>query len=511
MISDYPRAKPLARPVVGLPPRGITADVLTDLVPPLQVAKATRLVVVACGTQVHFPWAKTMASYEGAVAQAAATLADEPFEVVRAPGPFEDPVPLLAFLDKQLAAGVGGIVLFHASYTTGELGLQLARWLVDHPTPVLSWSVPDVRGGKLEANSLCCQNFILGMFRQLGVRYAWCHAAVDAPAAGEALGRFGRSARARDRFRHGKALHIGGSRVSGFYDCEADEFAVMRRLGLRFDRIDLQAAFDYARRFPDRDLARLRDAIVNHPRCAANDVPDEQIYQTLRIGLTGLSMAAEQGYVGCTVKSWPELFDQYGCATDGAVSMMNDAGLCTAEEGDMLGLISSLSQHLVSEGRGVATMMDLSGVDAEADRIAIWHCGACPTRFLKAGATFEARRHSILENADPATAVGLMLEFLLQPGPATVVRYMAPGAARSFCFEGELVDCASAFRGNYAELRPTAHTADQIIGTIMSHGLDHHWSLAHGHWGADLRMLDHWTGVERIEVTHPGGTSGLSA
>jgi L-fucose isomerase-like protein len=506
-----PRTFSPPRPALGLPARGITADVLEDLLPPLPVPKPTRLVVIGCGTQIHFPWAKTMASYEAAIAQAASALSDDPFEVVRAPGPFEDPVPLLAFLDKQLAAGVGGIVLFHASYTTGELGLQLARWLTDHPVPVLSWSFPDVRGGKLEANSLCCQNFILGMFRQLGVRYAWCHAPVDAPAARETLGRFGRSARARDRFRHGKALHIGGSRVSGFYDCEADEFAVMKRLGLRFDRIDLQAAFDYARRFPERDLARLRDAIVNDPRCARNDVPDGQIFQTLRIGLTGLSMAAEQGYVGCTVKSWPELFDQYGCATDGSVSMMNDAGLCTAEEGDMLGLISSLALQLVSEGRAVPTMMDLSGLDAAADRIAIWHCGASPTRWLKDGATFEARKHSILENADPATAVGLMLEFLLQTGPATVVRYMAPGAARSFCFEGELVDCASAFRGNYAEMVPTAHTAEQIIGTIMSQGLDHHWSLAHGHWADDLRMLDHWTGVERVEVTHGGGTSGLSA
>ena len=141
---------------------------------------------------------------------------------------------------------------------------------------------------------------------------------------------------------------------------------------------------------------------MNSPSCARNDVPDEQIFQTLRIGLAALDWASSKNYVGCVMKSWPELIDQYGCTTDGSVSMLNDFGLCTAEEGEMNGLLSSLAMNFLSEGETVSTMMDLSQLDIARNRIGIWHCGASPTRWLKRGTKYEARRHSILENAESA-------------------------------------------------------------------------------------------------------------
>ena len=165
----------------------------------------------------------------------------------------EDPDEMIAFLNGQLSQGVDGVVLFHAAYTAGEIGSQLGRWLLDHPVPLLSWAIPEsaTESGRLESNRLCCQNFLLNMLHRLGVKYAWLTAPVGVEAS-EALARFARTARARARFLHARVLHIGGSRVTAFYDGEVDELAVMRRFGLRFDRIDLQAAFDHARKFKER-------------------------------------------------------------------------------------------------------------------------------------------------------------------------------------------------------------------------------------------------------------------
>jgi L-fucose isomerase-like protein len=245
--------------------------------------------------------------------------------------------------------------------------------------------------------------------------------------------------------------------------------------------------------------------------CARSDVPDDQIFQTLRIGLAAVDLAAQKGYTGCIVKSWPELFDQYGCATDGSISMLNDFGLCTAEEGEMNGLLSSLAMHFLSNGDSVSTMMDLSQLDLARNRIGIWHCGACPTRWLKQGTKFEARRHSILENANEKTAVGLMVEFLLELGPATVLRYQSPDAGRAFNFEGALVATPLRFRGNYCELLPKPpFTAGQIMNTILSRGLDHHWSLGFGHWKQDLEMLHHWLGIQEIPPVGASEAFGLS-
>ena len=492
-----------------LPELGILTAAIRELTPPLPRATATRVVVIGCGVKIHFPWEKTRRTYQSAVRQIQAAINPAVTDFVAASDPFEDPSAMVEFLDGQLGSGIAGIILVHAAYTAGEIGCCLGRWLLDHPTPLLSWSVPDEPAERLEANSLCCQNFILNMLRTMGVKYAWIHAPIDS-SVHVTVAQFCRTARARYRFRFGKVLHIGGSRVTAFYDGEADELAVMKRFGLRYDRIDLEAAFQYARRFRDSDLRHLRDTFVQSPQCARNDVPDEQMFQTLRLGMTALHMAAENGYIGCVIKSWPDLFDQYGCAADGAVSMLNDIGVCTAEEGEMNGLLSSLSLYLLSDGGAIPTMMDLSVLDSANNRLGIWHCGASPTRLLKNGSKFEARRHSILENANRETAVGLMVEFLLELGPVTVLRYQSPSASKAFAFQGDLVDVPMRFRGVYGEMEPKAPaTATQIVGTILDHGLDHHWSLGYGYWAQDLTMLHHWLNVTEVPLRASYEASGI--
>ncbi|MDR1280065.1 MAG: fucose isomerase [Opitutaceae bacterium] len=497
-----------------LPSEGVASRLLKDLFPPPAV-KPTRIVVLGCGTAVHFPWDHACKIYAEASAQIrqVVRVAGLPVEIVTCDAPFQDPVALVRALDDLLATRIDGVILFHAAYTCGEIGAHLGRWLLDHPMPLLSWSWPDpVTGGAIVANSLCCQNFLLGMMARLGVRYVWIHEPVDAPAH-PFIERFLRSARARSRFRHGKLLHVGGTRVEAFYDGETDELSVMRRFGLRFDRIDLQTALDRSRKFSDaRHIRPLREAILQNPLCTKIALPDAQTDQTLRFGLAILDYAQERGYIGCTVKSWPDLWFAYRCSIDGAVSMLNDYGLCTAEEGEMNGLISSLALWETSNGKAITSMMDISAASVAKNRIGLWHCGASPTRMLRKGRTYEARRHVCLENGDPSTAVGLVLEFLLEPGPVTVTRYQSPDAARCFTFEGNLRDCELAFRGNYGEVEPVAgHTAADVMGTILAHGMDHHWSFGYGHRAGDISMLNHWLGVRELPVVRcPDRLQGFS-
>lgn len=493
-----------------LPDEGIATALIAGLVPPQPTPPRTRLLVISCGVKIHFPWQQACDVHRQAGEAVRQAVHHLPIDIIESPAPYEDPDAMLAELDRQAAAGLDGIIFIHAAYTAGEIGTHLGRWLGDQPLPILSWSWPDPTGGNLTANSLCCQNFILNMFARLGVRYVWGHGPIDAAMRAEVL-RFARSARARARFQHARVLHAGGSRVTAFYDGETDELSVMRRFGLRFDRIDLQAVADHGRKFKEADLRHIFLALKNSPQCHLTDVPEEQALRTLRFGLAILDLAATRGYVGCTVKSWPELFDCYGCAIDGAVSMLNDHGFCTAEEGEMNGLISSLALHFLSEGKAVTTMMDLSGVNAAANRLNIWHCGASPTRMLKRDTRYDLRRHSILENGNPQTAVGMMIEFLLELGPVTITRYQSPDAARCFTFEGNLVEAPLAFRGAYGEMQPRdgLHVS-QIIKTILNHGLDHHWSLGYGHWHAEQRLLNHWLTIPEIPLASAGAVNGLS-
>ncbi len=495
----------------NLPEEGVTTSALRDLVPERPKPSRTRIAVLACCVKVHFPFGEARARYDRAVERLEQLLNREHFEIRRAPEPFEDPAELIACANGLLSEGVAGIVFFHASYTAGEIGSQFGHWLERHDVPVLSWSFPDPPSERLSANSLCCQNFLLNMWQRLGVKYAWMHVPIEG-AIEEPLARFGRTVRARERFSGARVLHAGGSRVPAFYDGETDELAVMRRFGVRFDRIDLSAVHAEASGFSGNAVKELLRVLTEDPRMGKRDVPDEQALRTLRFALALWKMGAEGDYLGCTFKSWPELFEHFGCAIDGAVSMLNDAGFCTAEEGEMNGILSSLALHLLSEGRSVPTMMDLSAYDSAENRIGIWHCGACPTRILRSGTKYDLTRHSILENGDRESAVGMMIEFLLELGPVTVARYQSPDAARMFAFEGELVNTEMPFRGAWCLMAPRSPmTADAIMGTILNRGLDHHWSLGYGHLVADLEMLNHWIGVESIPAdTEQTGPSGLS-
>lgn len=496
---------------LDLPSEGIAHSVIKEIIPSLPKPKRSRIVVLGCGVKAHFPWDAACRRYDEAVAKVEGSVDSDLFEIVRAEAPYEDADGMVAFLNSQINDGVDGIIMFHAAYTTGEIGSVLGRWLSVNDIPLLSWSFPDERGERLAANSMCCQNFLLGIFNTLDVKYAWFQHPVESDVH-PMVPQFARSVRAVSRFRTGKLLNLGGSRVPGFYDCELDELSVMKRFGVRVDRVDIEVVFDRAKKFDDETLKKVRDAIIESPKCSFNNVPDEQIFQTLRFALGIMDLAAENNYIGCAVKSWPEMFDIYGCASDGAVSLINDFGLCTTEEGDMNGLMSSMALFLISEGKAIPTMMDLSIADTDNNRLGIWHCGSSATRLLKSNTTYEARTHSILENADPETAVGLMLEFLLELGEVTMVRYQYPESGRMYGWEGDMRDCEAAFRGSYGELEPKAPlTVDTIMGTIFDNGLDHHWSLGYGSWLEDIRMMNHWLNVEEIKHSNKGGMCGFSS
>jgi L-fucose isomerase-like protein len=493
------------------PKLGVASEIIQELVTPRPAAPVTKIGMVGVGLKMHFVWAEASRLYREACEKVRGGLDPERFELLAPEEAFESPDALLAALDQLKAQGVSAVILFHGSYTAGEIGSEMGRWLRDHNLPVHSWAYPEVKGGRLTANSLCCQNFVLNAFKRLGVRYSWMFRDPEAPEVAGEIGVFARSVRALSRLRHGRGLVVGTGRVPGFYDAECDELAVMDRFGFRFDRLGLEYAFDRAKKFSDAQVAKVRAAVTESKLCAFNNVPAEQADLTLRLALGTLELAAEGGHIACSLKCWPELFDLYKCSADGALSLLNDQGLPAADESDMNGLLSMCATHLLHDGATLPTLMDISLLDPARNVLGFWHCGGSATRLLREGTKYEARRHSILENADEETAWGLLIEQLLELGPVTVTRYQSPDSARALVFEGNVVDSPMAFRGTYADVEPCApHTAEQIMGTILDRGLDHHWIMARGHFAQDLKRLNHWLGVETLAISNPGGSCGAS-
>lgn len=494
-----------------LPPKGVATDAIAALVRPLPAPRPTKIGMIGVGLKMHFVWKDAVGNYRRAQQSIRTAWKGTPFELVSPAEPFESGEDVIEAATRLKAEGVSGLILFHGSYTAGEVGSHLGRWLKDNPMPLLSWAFPEPTGGRLTANSLCCQNFILNVLHRMGVGYQWMFKPVEDRAVLPLVIRFGRCVRARARMINGKLLHIGSGRVPGFYDAETDELAVFRRFGLRFDRVDMVQVFNRAKKFTVGQLRSVMKAVVEAPNCGYNNVNEEQFFQTLRLALGALDIAAEQNYIGSAIRCWPDLWDHWGCAADGALSLINDQGIPAADETDMNGLISMMAMHLVSEGESVATLTDISLLDPQKNCLGLWHCGGSATRLVRSGTKYETRRHSIMENADEATAVGMLVESLLELGPVTLTRYLAPDSSHAFLFEGNIVESPMAFRGAYAEVKPTGPaTAAQIMGTILDKGLDHHWVTGRGHFAADLRQLNHMLGVREEPVNNAGEGHGFS-
>ncbi len=489
-------------------PKGIASEIIAKYIPAEAKAKKSKILFISVAIQMHFDWeqACTMNKKIGSLVQD--SLDQDKFEIVTADEPFQDHIKLEKFLNKHSSEGLDGIILYHSAYTTGEVASTLGSWLQNRNIPLFSYAMPEPTGANLTANRLCSQNFVLGILNNLDVKYQWLFCQETDPRFNEHLLRFANVVNAISKLQGRKALIAGAGRVPGFYDCEVNELEVLKRFKIGFDRVNLVDITSKMGTFSQESILEIKSAILNHKDFGYNNVPDKQFDDSLRLALALMTFAREGNYIGISFKNWPELFDHFQIAGDGAMALVNDQNIPISDEADTGALISMLVlQQLKNDC--IPSLADLSYLDDEKNIFALWHNGSASTRLLKQGSKFEARRHGILENFDLETAWGVCFEFLLQPGEITVLRYISPNSDKAMLFEGKIVESDMKFRGTYGEVIPDEYTASQILGTVMDKGLDHHWLVGRGHFKKDIQAFNYFLDIAEVEISNTGTNSGF--
>ncbi len=481
--------------------KGIAADLIKTMIPKAPSKEKTKIALISVGISIHMDWKQACDAHKLMLEKTNAMLEPEKYELIYPQEPFEDHNLLKKFLDDAAYQGIDGIILYHAAYTTGEVASTLGLWLLEHKLPIFSYAMPEQTGANLQANRLCCQNFILSILGGLGVKYHWLFCPPNDVRFEEHMQRFCRISRAIGRIKGKKALIAGASRVPGFYDCEINELAVLKRFGLGFDRVNLLEITSYMDDFSADQIEEIKNAIFNHKDYAFNNVPNDQTERTIRLALAMMHYVRKGDYFGTSFKNWPELFDHFQVSGDGVMSLMNDQDMTVSDEGDTGGLISMIVLRELRDSLSVPMLADISFYDEVANKLGIWHNSSAATCLKKKGSPFECRRHGVLENYDFETAWGMLFEFLIEPGPVTVLRYKSPDMASSLAFEGDVVASDMKFRGVYGELIPRQYTASQIIHSIMSKGLDHHWLVGRGHFLADIHLFNYWLDIKNTIPT----------
>lgn len=488
--------------------KGVVEEEMNALIAAPKKRKQVPIGLIGIGFEMHFDWTKAKESFTEAVCETKELLPQNT-QLLHAETPVQTKDDILAMLNDYKAVGVKGIIIYQASYIAGDLALAIATWLRENDMPMLSWSHTEVTGGNLTANRFCGQNFLLNILSSMQVKYSWIFAELGSDELKTHLNRFARVVCAKAQLKYSKLLMIGGMRVPGFYDCELNEMSIARHFGLDIERIDIETIWEYSKKFEAEQVQPVVNKLINSQACGSCQVNDNELFLSVRLALAVADYTRENGYLGVALKNWPELFDRYGIAGDGAGGLVQDLGIPVADESDMGGLLTMVTFNELCQGESLPTLMDMSYLDPTGDKVGMWHCGGTSTKLLKAGNQFQIRNHSILDNYDEDTSCGMLFEFLQELGPVTIAKYQYPHASSILAFEGDIVESPMRYRGCYGEVQPKDTDTQAIINTVLSRGLDHHWIVGRGHFMEDLNEFNHWVGVTKTPMM-PSHISGRS-
>ncbi len=361
--------------------------------------------------------------------------------------------------------------------------------------PLVLWAFPEERtGGRLRLNSFCGINLGAHALAKRGRPYRWLYAppedaarvssaagpqprpAAAAPPPGDEAAR--RAAEVAVRL---AATRIGlvGHHPDGFVPCEYDPDALRDLTGVEVDRIGLDTMFDRGRAAAAEDVAAAR-ARAAGVLAGIDAVDQAALDRTLRLYPALRGLAAERNLAALAVRCWPECFTEYGGAHCGAASLLNEDLLPAACEADVYGAVTALAlQWLAGSPALVADLVDL---DLAGGTGVLWHCGKAPPSMADPESTPVATVHS-------NRRLPLLAEFPFKPGRITLARLSQAGGEHKLVVGGgEMVRAPLPFSGTAGVVR-FDRPAAEVLTTVMSEGLEHHYGFAYGDVREELQAL----------------------
>lgn len=387
------------------------------------------------------------------------------------------------------------LLIVQVTFTDASMTIEMAR---HSSVPVAIWGVPEPRiGGRLRLNAYCGINLAAHALGKASLSYRWLFSSPDAAGISDKLTGLAASSNdsavavavndhradaTADRVVEKLArarVSVIGEHPAGFDTCEFDASELHELTGVSVDRVKLEDAFEKAKSAP-AERASAHRAEAEKSLAGLNDVNQEQLERSFRLLCALEDIVNENKADSIAVRCWPETFVDYGCAACGPMAMMNQAGVPSACEADVYGSVTTLMlQELAGEP---VWMADLVDVDESDDTAVLWHCGLAPLSMCDPEAQPEATIHTNRK-------MPLLHQFPLKPGRITLARLSQAKNEKKLMIAGaEVLRAPMAFTGTSGVIRFDAPVAD-VCTTIMSEGLEHHFSLAYGDHLDSLRQV----------------------
>ncbi len=403
-------------------------------------------------------------------------------------------------VDGLLSEGADFILLLHGGFTMGDV----ARTLAASPVRCGFWSTPEPRRvGDIQLNNFVSLNMsmsIAAKVRNLETHpVQWYHGAPDSQALQARLGNTIRALRAAHALDQARIGVVGGLAMT-FYNMEISTNALRQRLGVETFNHDIG---ELVERMAAIEPSRVSGEVAAMLQAApADSVSPAQLDLTGRAVLAMRDIAATNDYSALTVSDWPALQANPGMHPGAAFSWLEqEDGLPVASEGDILGAVTQLVAKSVT-GK-VGYLLDMTEPDLNTGQLLMWHGGGGPL-YLADEAGVRWVNHPMIGRGTEAGPIhGAISDLVFRDGPVTVFR-IARDAGAFFGMTAEVNGRdPSGFTGcrgwlDHFSVSGEASSLEDVVATVMSHGLEHHFVLVPGNAMSVLSELASWTGMQTL-------------
>ena len=275
-----------------------------------------------------------------------------------------------------------------------------------------------------------------------------------------------------------KNLGLVGKRPDGFFTCDYDNREIEKKLNYSLKKIKLETLFNISKNVSTKDITKTKNQIKKDLK-SVSKLNANELNKSISI-FHGLEKIKNDNKIDTfAIKCWPEMFTQFGCASCGPMAMMNEKGVSSACEADVLGSISCDILNKINNRPSL--LVDVVDCDPKTDTLVFWHCGLAPISMAKKN-TASATVHSNRRKA-------LLHDFAFRPGKITIFRVSkSENKLKFIVIKGEVLDKKNSFSGTSGVVRFQTNTYQKLVRLFTS-GIEHHLAFTYGDVYSEIKKL----------------------
>lgn len=376
------------------------------------------------------------------------------------------------------AKQIDALVILSGTFALGGLAMQFAQAFANIPLLLWAWQEPKEQTGKLRLNSLVGVNVNASNLYKLGHRPMTMYSSLDDLRTIKTIAQFALVAGIVRDLKNLRIAFIGGH-APGFDDLAVDKLNLRRATGVQVVDVGLQVLVAKAKAVAEeRAHAESVNLLKQFDDVVEIGARQGDLFAALVIALT--EFAHENKFGAMTLKCWGDLVEAYGIAGCGVVSILNDRGIYTGCEGDIMGTITMLIARRITGIHPFLT--DFVAVDRDTNAGLMWHGGCAPIGL----ADPQQPKHLFSHFAG---GKGVTAGFGLKPGRVTLLRLGDDGRnLRMLATTATAIETEMEVRGTLSRVK-FDKDGMEFLNEILNNGWEHHLVMAYGEILPELEML----------------------